>query len=181
MAMSSMKVFLSNWLLVEPLILLFTMTFMNTVTKQEVYLGKVEMVHPDLTPDALQAETSRFISWVAALETGLTLPILLISGPLSDNYGRKGGLLWSILLAGVFTNAAFALIVFLDSRGASLPLYCYLAPSLIYGLGGGMSHFFLMIFSLVGDLSSNDPETRLRRFTTAEAAISAGVILGFLK
>ena len=68
-------------------------------------------------------------------------------------------------------------------------------PSLIFGLGGGMSHFFLMIFSLVsvnhirtisrenvkvGDLSSTDPETRLRRFTTAEAAISAGVILGFL-
>ena len=68
--------------------------------------------------------------------------------------------------------------------------------SLIFGLGGGMSHFFLMIFSLVsvnihiarqflhhpkvGDLSSADPETRLRRFTTAEGAISAGVILGFL-
>ena len=33
----------------------------------------------------------RLISWVAALETGLTLPILLISGPLSDKYGRKGG------------------------------------------------------------------------------------------
>ena len=33
----------------------------------------------------------RFISWVAALETGLTLPILLISGPLSDKFGRKGG------------------------------------------------------------------------------------------
>ena len=32
----------------------------------------------------------------------------------------------------------------------------------------------------MGDLSSSDPESRLRRFTTAEAAISAGVILGFL-
>ena len=29
-------------------------------------------------------------------------------------------------------------------------------------------------------MSSKDPETRLRRFTTAEAGISAGVILGFL-
>ena len=29
-------------------------------------------------------------------------------------------------------------------------------------------------------MSSTDPETRLRRFTTAEGAISAGVILGFL-
>ena len=29
-------------------------------------------------------------------------------------------------------------------------------------------------------MSSSDPESRLRRFTTAEAAISAGVILGFL-
>ena len=71
----------------------------------------------------------------------------------------------------------------------------HLLSSLIFGLGGGMSHFFLMIFSLVsvsditrilftlskvGDLSSNAPDTRLRRFTTAEAAISAGVILGFL-
>ena len=28
-----LKVLLSDWLLVEPLILLFTMTFMNTVTK----------------------------------------------------------------------------------------------------------------------------------------------------
>ena len=82
-----LKVLFSDWLLVEPLILLFTMTFMNTVTKsviptsnlviqclltlspceripssvrQEVYLGKVQMLHPDLTPDALQAKTSRF-------------------------------------------------------------------------------------------------------------------------
>ena len=87
----------------------------------------------------------RFISWVAALETGLTLPILLISGPLSDKYGRKGGklegvnhhqcchqgLLWSLLLAGVLANGVFALLVFLDKRGADLPLFYYLAP--IYG------------------------------------------------
>ena len=191
-----LKVLLSDWLLVEPLILLFTMTFMNTVTKwgntfsnswkpwdptplivrQEVYLGKVQMLHPDLSPDALQDRTSRwlwkktwkglheieknhtraynmwnskffprFISWVAALETGLTLPILLISGPLSDKYGRKGGklegvnhhqcchqgLLWSLLLAGVLANGVFALLVFLDKRGADLPLFYYLAP--IYG------------------------------------------------
>ena len=32
----------------------------------------------------------------------------------------------------------------------------------------------------VGDLSSTSPGTRLRRFTTAEAAISMGVIIGFL-
>ena len=69
-------------------------------------------------------------------------PILLISGPLSDKYGRKGGklegekhhqcchqgLLWSLLLAGVLTNGVFALLVFLDKRGADLPLFCYLAP-----------------------------------------------------
>ena len=84
----------------------------------------------------------RFISWVAALETGLTLPILLISGPLSDKCGRKEGksrgvklhqycpqgLLWSLLLAGVLTRGVFALLVFLDKRGADLPLFCYLAP-----------------------------------------------------
>ena len=81
-----LKVLLTDWLLVEPLIIFFTMTFMNTVTKsvilannrlsfckhqkwfleawqfvrQEVYLGKVQMLQPHLNPDALQAETSRF-------------------------------------------------------------------------------------------------------------------------
>ena len=118
----------------------------------------------------------RFISWVAALETGLTLPILLISGPLSDKYGRKGGearipeislmvssrsslersACWcvhqccfcSYRLPRLARSLSSSLLV--SSTKVKLlnpPTSCL--PSMIYGLGGGMSHFFLMIFSLV--------------------------------
>ena len=64
-----------------------------------------------------------------------------------------------------------------DSLGS---LYVFLLGSLLSALGFFYGLVRVNNICKVGDLSSSDPETRLRRFTTAEAAISAGVILGFL-
>ena len=55
----------------------------------------------------------------------------------------------------------------------------YFIPTVIFGLGGSYYNFYMTANSYVGDLSNLQPETRIRRFTLAEASIVLGVVSSY--
>jgi hypothetical protein len=87
------------------------------------------------------------------------------------------------LLCNLFILAVTYLsYILLHTAGLSLgpqqTIYVFYGISGLYGLSGGAFNFCLMVFSYVGDLSSLQPETRLRRFTLSEASGTSSLIVG---
>ena len=112
MSLKKVKEICSKWIVLEPLIFLFSMVFMNTVTMQDIYLEKFNAMDEnktDTTNDELQKQTSDFIRNTVTTQTAISVLVLLISGPLSDTYGRKLGILWTVGLTGL-SNIGFATI-----------------------------------------------------------------------
>ena len=182
MSLKKVKEIFSKWIVLEPLIFLFSMVFMNTVTMQDIYLEKFNAMDEnktDTTNDELQKQTSDFIRNTVTTQTAISVLVLLISGPLSDTYGRKLGILWTVGLTGL-SNIGFATIYYLDTNNIyHFGINIYYLPIIVLGLSGGNFNFFLTVFSYVGDLSNLMPDTRLKRFTFSEASISIGIIAGF--
>ena len=158
----------------------YCMSLMNTVNVQDIYFDKFKAADTNTTTDdRLQEQTSDFIRNTISVQTSLSVLVLVISGPLSDNYGRKFGILWTVGLTGI-ANIVFAILYFLDTHDIyNIGINLYYLPVVIVGIGGGTFNFFLTVFSYVGDLSNLMPETRLKRFTFSEASISLGIIPGF--
>ena len=169
---------LTEWIIVEPIIILYILAnAMAGVPTQNIYLAKFTAITGSL--EEAEKLTDAFIRDTTILYAGLSALVMLIMGPLSDKYGRKYGLLWSVAFTGL-NNAVFGGLYFLDQRGiVSIDVNYYYIPAVLLGLGGANYTFFLQIFSYVGDLSSAKPETRLRRFTLSETAIGIGVISGY--
>ena len=169
---------LTEWIIVEPIIILYILAnAMAGVPTQNIYLAKLTAITGSL--EEAEKLTDAFIRDTTILYAGLSALVMLIMGPLSDKYGRKYGLLWSVAFTGL-NNAVFGGLYFLDQRGiVSIDVNYYYIPAVLLGLGGANYTFFLQIFSYVGDLSSAKPETRLRRFTLSETAIGIGVISGY--
>ena len=169
---------LSEWIIVEPIIILYILSnAMVGIPTQNIYLAKFT----NNTGCLEEAEklTDSFIRDTTILYAGLSALVMLVMGPLSDKYGRKYGLLWSVAFTGL-SNAVFGGLYFLDQRGIlHIEINYYYIPAVLLGLGGANYAFFLQIFSYVGDLSSAKPETRLRRFTLSETALGFGVISGY--
>ncbi len=87
------------------------------------------------------------------------------------------------LLCNLFILAVTYLsYILLHTAGLSLgpqhTITVFYGISCLYGLSGGAFNFCLMVFSYVGDLSSLQPETRLRRFTLSEASGTSSLIVG---
>ena len=102
------------------------------------------------------------------LVTCLSVPVLVVMGPLTDRLGRKVGILWSLALTAA-ANAIFAAIQFIDTQQiCKISLSLYYLPVATFGLSGGLFNFFMTVFSYVGDLSNADPASRLTRFTLAQ-------------
>ena len=169
---------LTEWIIVEPIIILYILAnAMAGVPTQNIYLAKFTAMTGSL--EEAEKLTDAFIRDTTILYAGLSALVMLIMGPLSDKYGRKYGLLWSVAFTGL-NNAVFGGLYFLDLRGiVNINVNYYYIPAVLLGLGGANYTFFLQIFSYVGDLSSAKPETRLRRFTLSETAIGIGVISGY--
>ena len=167
-----------EWIIVEPIIILYILSnAMAGVPTQNIYLAKFTRMTNSL--DEAEKLTDGFIRDTTILYAGLSAVVMLIMGPLSDKYGRKYGLLWSVAFTGL-NNAVFGGLYFLDQRQiVSIDINYYYIPAVLLGIGGANYAFFLQIFSYVGDLSSAKPETRLRRFTLSETSIAIGVISGY--
>ena len=174
----------AKWIIVEPLVFLYIMTNMNGVPVQNIYYNKfAEILNntklDDDVSDEVEEKTNEFIRNTTMIYAGLSACLMAVLGPVSDRFGRKFGILWTVALTGV-TNALFGLLYFLDTNNiVKIDINYYYIPQICFGIGGSNYNMFFSVFSYVGDLSNLDPETRLRRFTLSEAAIGVGVIAGY--
>ena len=55
----------------------------------------------------------------------------------------------------------------------------YYLPVLVFGVAGSYFNFYMTVNSYVGDLSNLQPETRIRRYTMAEASVVLGVMASY--
>ena len=88
--------FLSKWIVLEPMVMLITMTFSAFITQQHVYRDKIQDLHPNSTDEEITKFTSSFLSKTLMLETALKVLVMLVSGPWSDRHGRKLPLIWCL-------------------------------------------------------------------------------------
>ena len=161
MWLENTKQICSKWIVLEPLIFVYSMSFMNGVTVQDTYLAKFKSMDANsnttTTDDELQKQTSDFIRNTLTTQTALSVLVLIVSGPLSDTYGRKLGILWTVGLTAI-SNIAFGTLYYLDSNNIyNFGINLYYLPIVIYGISGGNFNFFLTVFSYVGDLSNIMP------------------------
>ena len=178
MTMRQLQNLLTEWIIVEPIIILYILAnAMVGVPTQNIYIDKFTGMTGSL--EEAERMTDSFIRDTTITYAGLSALVMLIMGPLSDKYGRKYGLLWSVSFTGL-SYLTFGGLYFIDQRVVSIDVNYFYIPTVLLGVGGANYAFFLQIFSYVGDLSSARPDTRLRRFTLSEASIAFGVLLGYL-
>ena len=108
-------------------------------------------------------------------------PILLcvLSGPVSDRFGRRLPLLVSCLGMLASYTGYFALSV-LDPEHKLSRLY-YILPSIGISVGGQFFVFFQMFFAFTSDVSELNRESadyKFRRFIIAEGSVYFGAVTG---
>ena len=96
--------FISQWVVVEPMIFLYLLTNMNVVPIQNVYYDKYSAIYNGTVDKEEKTEKSsnEFIRNITLTYAGISAVVMLIIGPLSDKYGRKFGILWTLGLSGNF-------------------------------------------------------------------------------
>jgi MFS family permease len=92
---------------------------------------------------AVQEATSTLIGRLTTLEMGLTALVMLVSGPLSDRYGRKIFLVWNLSLLTA-TQLTFLLFHVFDIDCCTI--WVYYITSCLFGLSGGSLNFCLIVF-----------------------------------
>ena len=92
----SAVLFLSKWVVLEPMVMLVTMTFSAFITQQHMYRDKISDLHPNTTDEEITKLTSSFLSKTLVVETALKVVVMLVSGPWSDRHGRRLPLIWCL-------------------------------------------------------------------------------------
>ena len=102
--LSKVRKFISQWVVVEPMIFLYLLTNMNVVPIQNVYYDKYSAIYNGTVDKEEKTEKSsnEFIRNITLTYAGISAVVMLIIGPLSDKYGRKFGILWTLGLSGNF-------------------------------------------------------------------------------
>ena len=107
-------------------------------------------------------------------------PILLcvLSGPVSDKYGRRLPLILSSV--GMLASyVGYFVLSLVDPN--ELPRNYYILPSIGISLGGQFFVFFQMFFAYTSDVSETNKESadhKFRRFIIAEGSVYFGAVTG---
>ena len=195
--LSKVRKFISQWVVVEPMIFLYLLTNMNVVPIQNVYYDKYSAMYNGTVDREEKTEKSsnEFIRNITLTYAGISAVVMLIIGPLSDKYGRKFGILWTLGLSGKYfklifyhinsyqtsglSNLSFGILYYLDTEDiVQININYYYIPAVICGLSGSAYNFFLTVFSYVGDMSNAQPSTRVKRYTNSEAMVGVSMIVG---
>ena len=195
--LSKVRKFISQWVVVEPMIFLYLLTNMNVVPIQNVYYDKYSAIYNGTVDREEKTEKSsnEFIRNITLTYAGISAVVMLIIGPLSDKYGRKFGILWTLGLSGKYfnltfyhitsyltsglSNLSFGILYYLDTEDIiQININYYYIPAVICGLSGSAYNFFLTVFSYVGDMSNAQPSTRVKRYTNSEAMVGVSMIVG---
>ena len=103
-----MKLFLKKWIILEPIIFLNILNSMTGVPLQNIYYGKIyssynsSHVEDNSIDEEVQEKTNIFIRNTILVYSLLSAIVMMIIGPLSDKYGRKYGILWTVAFNGLF-------------------------------------------------------------------------------
>ena len=110
--LSKVRKFISKWVVVEPMIFLYLLTNMNVVPIQNVYYDKYSAIYNGTVDKEEKTEKSsnEFIRNITLTYAGISAVVMLIIGPLSDKYGRKFGILWTLGLSGKYFNLMFNIL-----------------------------------------------------------------------
>ena len=103
MWVKKLRTLISKWIIVEPMIVLFLLSnAMTGVPIQNIYYDKFHEMYNGTVDCAKKTEksTNEFIRNTTLTYSGVSAIVMLIIGPLSDKYGRKFGILWTVALTG---------------------------------------------------------------------------------
>ena len=106
MSLEKFQKLISEWIVLEPIIILYVMTNMNSVPVQNIYYDKYSRIYnftynsSILDDEWVDKNTNEFIRNNLLIGAGLSVLLMCIVGPTSDKYGRKFGLLWTVALTG---------------------------------------------------------------------------------
>ena len=78
------------------------------------------------------------------------------------------------------SNALYGGLYYVDTHNImNINISLYYLPVVVFGVGGSYFNFYMTVNSYVGDLSNLQPETRIRRYTLAEASVVFGVMASY--
>ena len=78
------------------------------------------------------------------------------------------------------SNALYGGLYYVDTHNIiNIDIRLYYLPVLVFGVAGSYFNFYMTVNSYVGDLSNLQPETRIRRYTLAEASVVLGVMASY--
>jgi len=180
---------LSKWVVVDPLIFLYCMSFLNYVSKINCYEQRVRHQHSHSTAhehkfsqedeedndDIVTTQVSTLTANLFAIEMALSALLMVVFGPLSDKYGRKFLIMWNLSFT-LLSNVAFVGYNLLQDKFDGY--WVFYVTSVITGLSGSIFTFIFLVFSYVGDLSKLEPETTVTRFIMSEGAANLAVVAG---
>ena len=107
MWVKKLRTLISKWIIVEPMIVLFLLSnAMTGVPIQNIYYDKFHEMYNGTVDWAKKTEksTNEFIRNTTLTYSGVSAIVMLIIGPLSDKYGRKFGILWTVALTGKYNR-----------------------------------------------------------------------------
>ena len=103
MSMKILTTFLSKWIVVEPIIFLYLMAnALSQVPMQNIYYDKFSAMYNGTVnkEERTEKSTNEFIRNTTLTYAGISAIVIFLFGPLSDKYGRKFGILWTVALTG---------------------------------------------------------------------------------
>ena len=118
--------------------------------------------------DKFQEEAASWTWYFKLSEYGVSIPVIMLVGPLTDRIGRKPILIWNGLL--VFLSYAFrTVVVFFD-----LNLYYFVIAVMINGFSGTFYTFNFTNYALMSDVTT---ENKQRSFLMAvfDALLGLGI------
>ena len=107
MSIKILTTFLSKWIVVEPIIFLYLMAnALSQVPMQNIYYDKFSAMYNGTVnrEEKTEKSTNEFIRNTTLTYAGISAIVIFLFGPLSDKYGRKFGILWTVALTGMLSK-----------------------------------------------------------------------------
>ena len=141
--------------------------------------GENKIVYLQEFKDKVAIEAADMISIILRIENIGPIILCILSGPVSDRFGRRLPLLLSC--CGMLASYVGYFVLSLQDPLHKMPQSTYILPSIGISLGGQFFVFFQMFFAYTSDVSETNKESadhKFRRFIIAEGSVYFGAVTG---
>ena len=141
--------------------------------------GENKIVYLQEFKDKVAIEAADMISIILRIENIGPIILCILSGPVSDRFGRRLPLLLSC--CGMLASYVGYFVLSLQDPLHKMPQSTYILPSIGISLGGQFFVFFQMFFAYTSDVSEEKRESadyKFRRFIIAEGSVYFGAVTG---